>query len=197
MSVALILLGAGLSRRFGADKLEYLFHGKALGAYPVELFAKQTLSPRIYVTRSPKRELAGLARSLGYVVAVNEYPEEGIASSIRTGISSLTEYKESIEAALFAVSDQPFLTENSIKKMLQIYDRDPDKIVFLGANGQIGNPAIFPAALFPALMGLTGDRGGKRIALEHRELIRIAEADHFRELIDIDTLEQAKEHIRL
>ena len=34
-----------------------------------------------------------------------------------------------------------------------------------------GNPVIFPKQLFDELMALTGDKGGKRVARQHPELV--------------------------
>ena len=60
-----------------------------------------------------------------------------------------------------------------------------------------GNPVIFPKQLFDELMALTGDKGGKRVARQHPELVHKVYVSE-KELLDMDYKEDKinleKEH---
>ena len=60
-----------------------------------------------------------------------------------------------------------------------------------------GNPVIFPKQLFDELMALTGDKGGKRVARQHPELVHKVYVSE-KELSDMDYKEDKinleKEH---
>ena len=70
--------------------------------------------------------------------------------------------------------------------------RHPGSIVCAGSGEKKGNPVCWDAVYFPELMKLSGDEGGRQIMKEHKERIRIVEADA-EELKDIDRREDLHE----
>ncbi|MBQ7754245.1 MAG: hypothetical protein IJR78_00760, partial [Clostridia bacterium] len=56
------------------------------------------------------------------------------------------------------------------------------------AEGKRGNPVIFPASLFPELVQISGDKGGRRVIAAHRDLLRTVQVPAW-ELKDIDRKE--------
>lgn len=93
---------------------------------------------------------------------------------------------EGMEGVLFAVSDQPWLTPESVARLLSAFRAHPGRICALAAEGRRGNPAVFPADCFPDLLALTGDAGGGQIIRRHPERLLLVEACHPRELSDVD-----------
>ncbi|MCQ4808209.1 NTP transferase domain-containing protein, partial [Intestinimonas massiliensis] len=67
---------------------------------------------------------------------------------------------QDLDGALFAVCDQPWLTTESIKRLLNSFRESPDCICALSWGGKRGNPALFPREFYPELFALTGDAGG-------------------------------------
>ena len=96
---------------------------------------------------------------------------------------------EDLDGVLFAVCDQPFLTTEGIKRLLNAFEELKNAICALSWQGRRGNPAVFPADLFPELAALTGDVGGGAVIRAHPERLVLVEVPHPRELLDVDTPE--------
>ena len=186
--VSLILLGAGSARRFGSDKLTASLDGKPVGLHALETLASVSFARRIYVTRPDHGSLWEAARALGYEIVMNRDPDRGIASSIRLGLY-IWMASGGGDGVLFAVSDQPRLRADSVRRMLDAFEEEPDRIIRLEKDGRAGNPVLFPASLCPDLMRLEGDTGGKQVIVRHPELVRAVEAESGAELFDVDVPE--------
>ena len=93
---------------------------------------------------------------------------------------------EGLDGALFAVCDQPWLTGESVARLLAAFRANPGRIAALGWRGRRGNPVIFPKTLFGELAALTGDTGGGAVVRRHPELLDLVEAGSPRELDDVD-----------
>ena len=186
--VSLILLGAGSARRFGSDKLNAPLDGKPVGLHALGTLASVSFARRIYVTRPDHGSLWEAARALGYEIVMNRDPDRGIASSIRLGLY-IWMASGGGDGVLFAVSDQPRLRADSVRRMLDAFEEEPDRIIRLEKDGRAGNPVLFPASLCPDLMRLEGDTGGKQVIVRHPELVRAVEAESGAELFDVDVPE--------
>lgn len=174
-----LLLAAGLGRRFGGNKLLHQVEGVSLiqrtfAAVPANLFTRGVL-----VSSYPEILKQGI--QAGYHSIENPFPEQGQSLSVVLGLSAL----EDLDGVLFAVCDQPWLTRDSVEGLIQAFIKSPDAIVALSHQGRRGNPVIFPRALFPALLSLEGDQGGRAVIqknLHRLLLVEVAEE----ELQDVD-----------
>lgn len=96
-------------------------------------------------------------------VVRNAEAAEGMASSIRAGIAALP---GSTAAVLLLAIDQPAVDPPLLGRLLQLHGaQEGTAPVACAYGGRPGIPAIFPARLFPELLGLAGDRGAKPILL--------------------------------
>lgn len=187
MKLGLVLMGAGNARRFGEDKLLYEIDGCPMGVTALKRFAEVDFAHRVFVTRADADLLGNEAKERGYLVAVNRDPSRGVSSSIAVGLQVLTMQGGFLDdGVLFAVCDQPYLTKESVQKLIDAFAEDPSRIAALSFEGRAGNPVIFPQKLVPELMKLSGDVGGRQVMKKHPELIRLVEADAERELKDVD-----------
>lgn len=178
-----VLMASGFARRFGGNKLLERVEGvpmirRTFEAVPAGLFQRA-------VVVSACCEILALAEEGGYVPLPNPRAEEGQCASLRLGLSCLGD----MDGVLFAVCDQPWLRRKSVERLLEGFWARPDCICALGWRGQRGNPVIFPQALFPELLALTGDLGGGRVIRAHPELLSVVEAESPEELRDVDTPE--------
>ena len=184
MEIGCVLLCSGYGRRFGSNKLLALLDGvplyrRAFAALPPALFTKA-------VVTSQYGEILAQAGKLGYLPLLNCHPWEGVAAGIRLGLAAL----RNMDGVLFSVCDQPILTTKSIENLINSFLESPDFIHALSWQGRRGNPVLFPKALFPELMALTGDAGGSAVIRRHAELLRLTEAGSPRELSDVDYPEE-------
>lgn len=182
MRLGCVILAAGNAVRFGENKLLTEFRGRPLIEWAFAALPAERLAAVTVVTQYAA--VAALARNRGFSVVRNEAPELGVSHSVALGTRAL---KERCEGLLFLVADQPLLGRQTVERILDRFLAEPDKIVVPAAGERQGNPCVFPAALFPDLEALTGDRGGKQLIRRFPERVeRVSVAPQ--ELFDVDTL---------
>lgn len=186
MKIALVLTAAGSSRRFGSDKLAYPIDGKPMLLHALELYDRLSdrFSSRTVVLKSGAQERRMAAERMDYRVAENPDPERGIASSVVLGTEDAL--KNDPDGILFAVGDQPRVTDSTVLKLLDAFTKNPTRIVAPCALGKRGNPVLFPKDLFSELLNLSGDVGGSQVIARHPDRLVTVEIPA-EELYDFDT----------
>lgn len=159
--IAGLLLAAGRSRRFGADKLCAKLDGKA-----VIRWSMAALSPldSVYVVIAPGADAVTQALSrLDVRFVVNLGRDEGMASSIRAGIAALP---ADVAAVVIALGDQPRGSPAVTRALVDRWHAgDVAAVVPSYLNGR-GHPVLFGRACFPALLALRGDVGARAVLEE-------------------------------
>jgi len=97
---------------------------------------------------------------LAVETVVNAAASEGMASSIRSGLTALP---DGVEAALLLAVDQPAMDATLLRDLMDLFQRSGHRPAACAYEGTMGIPAVFPRRLFPDLQQLTGDRGAKEI----------------------------------
>ena len=186
MKIALVLTAAGSSKRFGGDKLAYPIDGKPMLLHALELYDRLSdrFVSRTVVLKTGARERRMAAERMEYRIIENPDPDRGMASSVVIGTEDAI--KSDPDGILYAVGDQPRVTETTVLKLLDAFAKDPTRIVAPIADGRRGNPVLFPKDLFGELLSLTGDVGGSQIIGRHPERL-LTEEVPAEELCDIDT----------
>ena len=185
MNIGCILLAAGLSKRFGGDKLLTPLKGVPMGVYAIRLHGGLPYSHKVLITQANRAPLIAAAQDYGFTVIVNPAPEEGIASSLRLGLNALP--LAETDGALFGVCDQPYLTRETVARLTDTFQKNPGYAVAPSFAGQRGNPVIFPREMFEELLSLKGDVGGGALLKRHPEKLLLVPAASAAELRDIDT----------
>ena len=183
MEIGCVLLCSGYGRRFGSNKLLALLDGVPSIAGPLPPCPPPSLQGGGH---QPVWRDIGPGGKAGLPSLLNCHPWEGVAAGIRLGLAAL----RNMDGVLFSVCDQPNLTTKSIENLINSFLESP--ISFMPSLGRAGggNPVLFPKALFPELMALTGDAGGSAVIRRHAELLRLTEAGSPRELSDVDYPEE-------
>ena len=181
MKLGCVVMAAGSSHRFGANKLLQDFCGKplyrwALEAVPTELFAKVCVV-------TGYEPVAELAVQRGFQAIWNDRPELGVSRTIQLGLEQLTD----CGSVVFMTADQPLLTAETLQRLTAQYAGRPI-IAAAAHDGKRGNPCQFSRELFPELLALEGDVGGARVIKAHPELLQLVEVPAV-ELLDCDTPE--------
>lgn len=179
MSIAAVVLAAGASRRLGRPKQSIVLAGESLLHRTIRIASEARLSPIIVITRPGAENIASPSSTI--ITKVNQNPDEGIASSIRCGISAAS--NEGAFGAVLLACDQPGLSAHHLRALIA----DPGVMTGSGYAGSIGVPAYFPAALFPTLLQLRGDTGARSLLKNARSI----DADDLK--LDIDTEEDLRE----
>ncbi len=189
VGLTIILLAAGDSRRFHGNKMLADIDGEAMFLRMVKNIQGITADKKVVVTQY--REIIDyLCNSLRdpFIHTVkNDHSEKGISYSIQLGLEYCNDTTNSTNAYLFAVCDQPWLTQKSIEKLIKAYALSEKKIACLSYQGKLGNPVIFDEYYLKELLALEGDSGGKSIVNRHKDDVEIIEVDDEKELMDVDT----------
>ncbi len=152
MTVAAVVLAAGASRRLGRPKQTVVLGGETLVERAVRVAFEAGLSPVIVVVRDEM--IAELGKS-GCVVVLNEQADEGMASSIRCGVSRAIDLR--VDGVVVMACDQVALRAEHLRALVE----DGGRVMGSGYAGRVGIPAYFPAASFGDLLALRGDVGAR------------------------------------
>lgn len=182
MTKTLILLAAGLSRRFGPEnKLLSPVAGRPLFRHTLDKLEKfQDPNTRLLVmTNTP--EIQAWCQSRGIPWGESPEAHRGISHTIRSALALAGE----TEAYVFFVADQPKLEETTIKRLLSSCEAKNALLGCLVSGERRGNPVWFSALLRPELEALTGDTGGRVVLQKYWAQAVKVEADRS-ELEDVD-----------
>jgi molybdenum cofactor cytidylyltransferase len=172
---ALVLLAAGLGRRFGGDKLLADLHGRPVGLHAAETLAALPFATRIAVTGAGGPDYA----AYGYHVVRNPAPDQGQAGSLRLGVRAAR--AAGALAVLVALADMPCVTAGHLRRLLDAGGCDA-ALVASTDGARRTPPALFGRAWFDRLEGLEGDQGARTLLAD-----AVAVTAHARDLVDVDT----------
>ena len=180
MKLGLVVMAAGRGTRFGGGKLL-----APLGGVPLYVHALEAIPEAVFTAVAVVSAIAPmltLAEERGFVPVRNDRPELGVSHTIALGLEALPD----CEGVMFLAADQPLLRAATVRRLAEEFCCHSTCIVAPAVDGRRGSPCLFPAEFFPALLALSGDRGGAGIirANPHRlHLVEVAAE----ELLDIDT----------
>ncbi len=184
-----ILLAAGYSRRFGADKLLALLPGGT----PVAIAAARALrdgmtlalgehAQTIAVVRPEQKELAKLLDREGITALVSDAARRGMGTSLAAAVTATAD----APGWVVALADMPFLKPETVAEVARALAAG-NKIAAPAVNGRRGHPVGF-AASFGAVLGtLDGDEGARRLLTENE--VTLIACDDAGILRDVDVPE--------
>lgn len=180
--IGVAVMASGWGRRFGGNKLMADAGGvpvieRALDLLEPELFAPEDVC---VVTRNP--DIVKLTEKYGFDAVLHEFPEK--SDTVRLGTKAL-EYADGI---MFLQSDQFLVEPDSIRALVEAFEKNPEKPVRLHYGKTYGTPAIFPPSTYAGLESLSGDVGGGAVLKGLN--VGLVEAKHEYELWDADTPEE-------
>lgn len=185
--VAVVLLAAGESRRFGGSKQLHQLAGRTL----VRRMAAKALACRagrkIAVLGARRDEVAAELAGLAIELVDNENFAAGQSTSVRAGLAAAA----GAAAILFLPVDMPFLKVATLDRILEAWETatlKPAAVVPL-YGGQRGAPVLVDSRLFPEIAQLSGDQGARVLLGRYAaELVELPVADA-QEGHDVDTAE--------
>ena len=184
-SCGIILLAAGASSRLGQAKQLLPYKGKTLLQHGIQAALLADAEPVVLVTGANAADIEKEVGDERVNVVENTEWEEGMASSIRYGLTALLEMAPDTERAIFMVCDQPFVTAELLNQLVFASIDTEKEIVACAYSGTLGTPALFSSPFFPLLQQLEGNEGAKKIIKQYPEnvgTIAFAKGE-----IDIDT----------
>jgi molybdenum cofactor cytidylyltransferase len=182
-----VVLAAGRAQRLGQEKLLLPLRGKPVLQWVLESALASDLDEIVCVTR----ELASARRQLNLsderlFWLTNYAADRGQSTSV---ISGLWATNPKSEGVMFLVGDQPLIRKEVINSLIEKFRAGSAWIVAPSFNREPRNPVLFRRNLFPELLQLSGDRGGRVLIEKHRHKTALVEWKDEIPFLDIDVHE--------
>jgi molybdenum cofactor cytidylyltransferase len=188
--VAAVVLAAGGSTRFGSPKQLLPWGDKTLLQHVVDRVLGSSLDLVVLVLGHEAGRIGALIGDRPLRVVVNQEWARGQSGSLRAGLQALP---QTCDACLFVLADQPNVSPQLIDRLLARYRRTLAPIVAPVHQGRRGNPVLFARTLFPELLEMQGDQGGRQAIERHEQEVETVEALDPDPFLDIDTVENYEE----
>jgi len=158
--ISAILLAAGQSKRMnGENKLAKEIQGIALIKLSVKNILASSINELIIVLGHQKEIIEKLIdRNEKLKFVFNKDFENGMSSSIKTGVNNLS---EKTEAFFICLGDMPMINHDIYNQLIKSIDNK--KIIVPTYKGQQGNPVLFDKSMKEKVIDISGDVGAKKI----------------------------------
>lgn len=183
--VGLIILAAGASTRLGKPKQLLRYREQSLLFHAAQTAVASVCEPIVIVLGAYAELLKPEVQGLPVQVVENPHWQEGMGSSIATGIKAINSYSEQLEAVVLMLCDQPFVSVDLINQLVKSYHLTKHPIVASEYQGTLGVPALFNCTLFGDLLNLKSAAGAKKVMSKYStDVYSVAFS---KGVIDIDT----------
>lgn len=185
--IPVLLLAAGSSSRLGQPK-QLLPWGKVTLIEHQIITLLNTGNPVNVVLGCHSDLIIPVLKNYKINIIINDRWEEGMGSSISSGIAQIERSFPDVSAVIISLIDQPFVSASHIKIITGNYIPDCNQIIVSQSDsGWIGVPALFDKTYFKHLIKLEKDEGAKKIIKRFEENVTILNCKDLLE--DIDTTE--------
>ncbi len=183
--IGALILAAGLSSRFGdGHKLLADLEGKPVLRHTVEHVLASSARPALLVT-GHRAEAVRDAAGPGIEIVHNPAYGEGLASSLRAGLSALP---QGLDGVLVCLGDMPDVSTATYEALIAAFNPVEGRAICLPViGGKRGNPTLWGLQFLPDLLRLEGDSGARSLFGPHAEWICEVPVDDPGILHDYDT----------
>ena len=195
--IAAIILAAGSSSRMERQQHKLLLPlgDRPVVAHVVEAVLASQAQPVLVVLGHHSEQVRAVLSvySVDKRLFFVENPDykQGMSTSLHAGLRATNKLEsgilEQIDGAIILLGDQPLITTKIINMLIATREKTAKKIVAPLYSGKRGNPVIFGSELFPELMTVTGDEGGRSVIEQHRQDLATVEVGESAASSDVDT----------
>ncbi len=202
VSTAAIILAAGSSSRMGSGRHKLLLplDNRPVLVHVIDATLASQARPIIVVLGHQSEQVRSHIKHYtnyeGIAIIENVHYQQGMSSSLHMGIQTLLAYgykndhlSYQTDSALVVLGDQPLITPKIIDALIRAYQATGKVIVAPLYKGKRGNPVLFDKSLFPELIEVTGDEGGRTVLERHRHEVKLIEIGDALANYDVDTWE--------
>jgi molybdenum cofactor cytidylyltransferase len=182
-----VVLAAGRAQRIGGEKLLLPLRGKPVLQWVLESALSSDLDEIICVAR----ELISGGRRLNVnnerlLWLTNHAADRGQSTSVIAGLWATNPRSEGV---MFLVGDQPLIPKELINALIEKFKSDPAWIIAPSFKQEPRNPVLFRRDLFPELLQLSGDRGGRVLIEKYKNKTVLLEWEDEIPFLDLDVRE--------
>jgi len=182
--ISAVILAAGRAERMGEAKLFLPLGGKPVLQWVIESTLASDLDEIVCVTReleSARRQIKLADERLFWLL--NYAAHRGQSTSVIAGLWAVNPESDGV---MFLVGDQPLIGKELINSLIEKFQESSALIVAPKFKDEARNPVLFRRELFPDLLKLTGDRGGRALLETHRKKTALVEWKDEASFLDID-----------
>ena len=185
--IGIVVLAAGASARMGEPKQQLLYKGETLLQHAVNAALATGCQPVVVVLGANTGLYIPEQTDNAVSTVFNPDWQEGLSSSIRTGLSALLASAPQAEGVIFMVCDQPYVEASLLNSLVHTKTASGKGIVACQYRDTLGTPVLFSKAYFDELLYLRGKEGAKKLLFRHSE--DVADIPFTLGAVDIDTPE--------
>jgi molybdenum cofactor cytidylyltransferase len=186
--LAALVLAAGRGTRMGGpNKLLEPLHGKPVLRHAADAALASGARPVIVVTGHERASVEAALKGLDVKLVYNPDYAEGLASSLKAGISALP---AEADAAAVMLGDMPQVTPDLIKRLGEALDPARGALIAVPVReDRRGNPVVWSRRFFDELSKLEGDTGARHLIAQHAEAVTEVPVRDDGAFVDVDTPE--------
>lgn len=171
-----ILLAAGRGTRFeGDNKLLATVEGEPVVRRAARTLVASSLDEVVVVVGHEAAAVADAVAPLDVDVVRNEEYERGQSTSMHCGVEKALE--RGWTATVFGLGDMPAVDSRSVDLLVRAHAAGEGTILAAAAEGERGNPALFDASTYEALLSIEGDTGGRPVMLASDDVALVETGD--------------------
>jgi molybdenum cofactor cytidylyltransferase len=173
-----ILLAAGSSQRFGADKQSVPIDGVPMLTRATRLLLDAGFTEPVVVLGARAAEHRALLAGRPVRIVENPDAASGMASSLVVALDAAQcadalDEAAACDACLITVCDQPAVTAEHLRALVAAWRDTGSSIVASSYAGTRGVPALFASTHFAELRQLRGDRGAGPLLARHADSVQL------------------------
>jgi molybdenum cofactor cytidylyltransferase len=185
--IAVLVLAAGKSSRMKSIKQLEKVNNQTLLDITIEKIQVLLFDSIFCVLGANADRIRNEISSRDIIFIDNEDYENGLSSSIVSGLQYFKNHQLNFDSIFILLADQPAIEVSYLESMISISKEHKNNIIASNYGNKLGVPAIFPAIYFNDLLLIKGDKGAKAFINQRRtEVIHPKTPTN---LIDIDTKE--------
>ena len=187
-----LLLAAGSSRRMGKEnKLLQEINGTKMVVHVAEQIRNSKISEVLIVTGYEAEKVEASLKNLGYKFVYNSKHVEGLSSSLKLGLDSIS---KDIDGVIICLGDMPLIKSQHIDSIIRAFDPTEGRSICVPIHGRKrGNPVLWGKEYFEEILAIKGDAGAKHLLEKYSDQIIEVQIDTKGILIDVDTPERLDE----
>ncbi|RIH83381.1 nucleotidyltransferase family protein [Calidithermus roseus] len=180
-----VVLAAGASRRMGTNKMLLRLGGESMVRRVTRTVLSAGLEQVWVVVGRDSPQVGAEVADLGVRLVQNPRYPQGMGTSFQAAVEA---FPPNLEAAMFVLGDQPFLTAGMYRAVLEAYRTHRPPLVIAQFGSVKAPPHVFRSDLF-AYLGHNKDEGAKNLVARHKAQAIVVELPESA-LFDIDTPEE-------
>tara|TARA_R110002049_G_scaffold248695_4_gene423171 strand:+ start:9471 stop:10076 length:606 start_codon:yes stop_codon:yes gene_type:complete len=171
--IAVVVLAAGSSKRMETPKQLLKWGNGTLITHTIQTALKLNTDSVYVVLGANFQLIKKTINHFSITILNNENWEQGLGTSIACASKHIQKQKPKIDAVLFILADQPFITSDYLNELVSSFSPHKNQIIASSyQNRKYGVPALFDAFYFEQLSKLKDDFGARNILKENESFMK-------------------------